>query len=327
MRVSRAQLDRYIERQIRNPQGKARIGQSMIEPIRRGRDYVGTIRKCLWVDKLPTGAPMWYDKDPDVTATLLSKRGGPVYQQIEGTRLTPTPYAIVAYVRIPVLEVAVRRFNILDREQVRARAEMAAAEDVEGFRAFKAIHYTDTYQTPTDGTATYASAQTVTYNGTHAVSGPAGVGGAGGGIPSRNDIVTGTGTSKTISRDMLSQGFANIEQWDAPVANVLMHASAYRSFRTWTNADFDPVTQRELIKTGYVGDIWNAQVRVSRKMEKRSIFCLAEQDFLGVHSVRLDLDQMDAQDPDNLLLGWVFYEYVASVVGNNLGVSMIVLDA
>jgi len=303
MRMSRAQLDRYIERQIRNPQGKSRIGQSMMEPIRKGRDYVGLTRKCLWVDKLPTGAPMWYDKDPDVYATVLSKRGGPTYQQIEGTRITPSPYAIVAYVRIPALEVAVRRFNILDREQTRARAEMAAAEDVEFFRALKSIFWTDSYLTPTEGTATYASAT--------ATAG--------------RNAITANG-SDTLSRTQLAAAFTQVEQWDAPVANILMNANGYRGFRTWSNTDFDPVSQRELIKTGYVGDIWNAQVRVSRKMEAKTVYCLAEQDFLGVHAVRLDLDQMDAQDPDNLLLGWVFYEYVASVIANNYGVSVLQLS-
>ena len=39
--------------------------------VKLGRDYVGIGRKCMAVDVLPTGAPMWYDKD------LLE---GPPYQ-------------------------------------------------------------------------------------------------------------------------------------------------------------------------------------------------------------------------------------------------------
>lgn len=313
-KITRAQAERYIEKQLRDPQGKARIGQTMIEPIRKGRDYVGISRKCLFVDKIPTGAPMWYDKDPDITATKLSKRGGVPYQQVEGTRVELTAYPIVAYVRIPALEVAVRRFNILDREQIRARAEMAAAEDVEFFRILKSIFWADAYKggdkfVLSSGDATFTSANTNTNN-------------------YWNDIVYQTsGTATVIQKPFLASAFAEIEKWDAPVASVLMHSLDYKEIRSWDNTEFDPVTMRELIKTGYMGDIWNAQLRTSRKLEPGAIYCLADPEFLGVLSIRLDLDQMDAQDPENILLGWIFYEYISQAIINNYGVSCLRLAA
>jgi len=67
---------------------------------------------------------MWYDKDPQFSAFKISERGGAIIQEIYGERVTVDPFPIAVLVRVPVLEVAVRRFDILDREQVRARAEM-----------------------------------------------------------------------------------------------------------------------------------------------------------------------------------------------------------
>lgn len=319
-KITRAQAERYIEKQLRDPQGKARIGQTLIEPIRKGRDYVGITRKCVFVDKIPTGAPMWYDKDPDVVATKLSKRQGVPYQQVEGERVELTPYPIVSYVRIPILEVAVRRFNILDREQIRARAEMAAAEDVEFFRILKSIFWSNKFTGGDAYLATYASTNTANANSNT--------------LAQFNDIVsnnttaasTGIATPSTIKKSKLAEAFAQIEKWDAPVATVLMHATDYQAIRGWDNSDFDPVTMRELIKTGYMGDIWNAQIRVSRKLEKGVVYCLADPEFLGVQSIRLDLDQMDAQEPENLLLGWIFYEYISQCIINNYGVAALILN-
>lgn len=67
---------------------------------------------------------MWYDRDPQFSAVTLSQQGAVPVEEIYGERVQLAPFAVVQLIRIPVLEVAVRRFNILDREQVRARAEM-----------------------------------------------------------------------------------------------------------------------------------------------------------------------------------------------------------
>lgn len=260
--------ERLLAQHLRTAGGRNEIGQSIMEPFKVGRDYVSIGRKIMFVDMLPTAAPMWYDKDPQFSAVTIGKRGAVPYEIIEGERVELEPIPIVTYVRIPVLDVSVRRFNILDREQVRARAEMAEIEDS---KVFAAIDYGAT-------TAT-----------------------------GHNDAVTATAG---VARDKLADLFSKIEDHDAPVANVLMRAAQYKDLRGWDNSDFDPVTQREVLKTGYVGDLWGAQVRVSKKITAGKVYATADPDFLGVISVRIDLDQMDAPDPQFLQLGWVFYEYI-----------------
>ncbi len=103
---------------------------------------------------------------------------------------------------------------------------------------------------------------------------------------------------------------ANVEQNDAPVENIIMHAQQYRNIRTLAGDTFDPVTRRELIKTGYMGDLWGAAIRITKKANTTIILAAASPEFLGVISVRIDLDQMDSPQGELLQYGWVFYEYV-----------------
>ena len=49
---------------------------------------------------------------------------------------------------------------------------------------------------------------------------------------------------------------------------------------------------------------------ITKKMETDRILAAASPEFLGVISVRIDLDQMDSPQGELLQYGWVFYEYV-----------------
>lgn len=195
------------------------------------------------------------------------------------------PFPIAVLVRIPVLEVAVRRFDILDREQVRARAEMAEIEDEEVFK--------------------------VLITGAESAS-------------STNPVVSGS-IATNVTKENLADAYAEVEDNDAPVANVVMRSLQYRAIRTLTGTDFDPVTRRELLKTGYMGDLWGARIRISKKMTKNRVLVLADPEFLGVISVRIDLDQMEAPQPQFLHYGWVFFEYIGIAQITNVGSALIKL--
>ena len=184
--------------------------------FKEGRDYVAIGRKVLFVHHVPQGAPMWYDKDPQFSAVKISEKGAVPVVEVFGDRVLLEPFPIAVLVRVPVLEVAVRRFDILDREQVRARAEMAEIEDKEVFRVL----------------ITGATAST-----------------------SANPVVVGS-SATNVTRENLADAFAEVEDNDAPVANVIMRSRQYRAIRTFDGIVFDPVTRRELLKTGYMGDLW-----------------------------------------------------------------------
>lgn len=283
--ATQAEREYALARALQTPSGRFEVAQTLLEPFKEGRDYVGMGRKILFVDQVPQGAPMWYDKDPQFSAVKIAERGAIPVEEIYGERVNLDPFAITTLIRIPVLEIAVRRFNILDREQVRARAEMAEVEDTEVLSALR-------------------------FGATAATS--------------RNPVVD---TFSDVSREALSEAFANIEAQDAPVANVIMNPRDYRDIRTWDGNDFDPVTRRELLKTGYMGDLWNASIRITKIQTVGEILVLADPEFLGVMSVRVDLDQMEAPNPGLLQYGWAMFEYIGVAQITSVGSCLLQLQS
>lgn len=265
---------RRLEASLGTPEGRTTIAQTLLEPFKLGRDYVAIGRQCFAVDHLPAGAPMWYDLDPQFVAAVVGPKGGVDYTEVATTRVELQPFMLAVNPKIHVMDVATRRFNILDREQVRAQHEMAKLEDDKVFAAFK--------------------------NGNL----------SGNDLVNAGQINAVTTSSTGLTPEALGEGFAKVEQFDIPVANVIVNAAQQRDLRLWTNRNYDPITQRELLKTGYVGDVWGAQVRQSRRQTAGEVNLLGDPQYLGVISVRIDLSHMDAPDPQNLFYGFVFFEAI-----------------
>lgn len=265
---------RELQAALKTTEGREQIAQTMYEPFKKGRDYVAIFRQVFAVDHLPAGAPSWYDLDPQFTAAVVGAKGGVTMTEVEATRVNVDPQILAVMPKVHALDVAVRRFNILDREQERAQHEMAKLEDDNGFLAIRNSNLT------------------------------------GSDIVNAGDVNPAVTSTAGLDLGSLADGFALVSQYDIPVANVVLHALQTRDIRVWTHRQFDPVTQRELLKTGYIGDIWGAQVRESRRQTKGTINVLGDPQYLGVLSVRIDLSHMDAPDPTNLFYGWVFFEAV-----------------
>lgn len=289
-RLAKAEAAQKLDKDLKSPNGRYEIGQTMLEPFKEGRDYISIGRKVFAVHHVEPGAPMWYDLDKQFGCTVSSSLGsaprvldGAAYDRVE-----LTPFPIVVLVRIPVLEPAVRRFDVLDREQVRAQAEMAEAEDTEIFSVLR----------------TAAS-------------------GSGSGVS--NGVAVPTAVSGNFALTDITLAMGRLEDAaDSNVENILMRPLEYRRIRdlliNTTNANvFDPVTRRELLKTGYMGDLFSAQIRLSKKLQTQEMMFTASPEYLGVISVRIDLSQMDAPMPELLQYGWVLYEYIGIAQLTNVG--------
>jgi len=266
--LTQEQKEALLAQALATPEGRVEIGQTMLEPFKKGRDYRSIGRKIMAVDILPTAAPMWYDKDPQFSAVTMAQNGAAPYEVLRGERVELEPFAIVTWVKVPALEVAVRRFPILDRAQEKGRIEMAKEEDR---RIFAAIEYA----------AKSASGH--------------------------NTVV---GSSSGLTRNTLADLFLQVEQYNAPVVNVIMHPNQYRDIRCWGRDELDPVTQYELLRTGYVGDLWNARIRTSFLVTAGDVYVVAEPQYFGVISVRVDLNVWEAPDPQLIEYGWLFFEYI-----------------
>lgn len=131
--MDNAEKEYLISKALETEEGRTALAQAMANPIRTSLDYQGIGRKLLVVDPLPQGALPVYDKDVDAKAFVISKRGKAPDQIIEGDRIQVPTFEIVAYPQVRFSQVKERRFNVIDRAQQRAKADIMAVEDAEIF--------------------------------------------------------------------------------------------------------------------------------------------------------------------------------------------------
>lgn len=87
----------------------------------------------------------------------------------------------------------------------------------------------------------------------------------------------------------------------------------------------DPETQRELLRTGYMGTLYGAAVYQSPEVPRGKIFLVTEPEYLGVCPVRLDLTVIPADDPGNRAFGWSVFSNLGYGLHNPLGIQGIVV--
>ena len=129
MSLSTEQKEFLIAKALQSEEGRTALAQAMANPIRTSLDYQGIGRKLLMVDPLPQGALPVYDKDVDAKAFVISKRGKAPDQIIEGDRIQVPTFEVISYPQVRFSQVKERRFNVIDRAQVRAKSDIMAVED------------------------------------------------------------------------------------------------------------------------------------------------------------------------------------------------------
>lgn len=138
MSLSNEQKEFLIAKALETEEGRVALAQAMANPIRTSLDYQGVGRKLLVVDPLPQGALPVYDKDVDARAFVISKRGKAPDQIIEGDRIQVPTFEVVSYPQVRFSQVKERRFNVIDRAQQRAKADIMAVEDEQIFALIEA---------------------------------------------------------------------------------------------------------------------------------------------------------------------------------------------
>jgi len=124
-----------IAQAMETQEGRVALAQAMANPIRTSLDYQGVGRKLLVIDPLPAGTLPVYDKDVDAKAYVVSKRGQVPDQLIEGDRIQVPTWEIVSNPSVRFSQIKERRFNVIDRAQTRAKADIMAVEDENVFSA------------------------------------------------------------------------------------------------------------------------------------------------------------------------------------------------
>lgn len=138
--------------------------------------------------------------------------------------------------------------------------------------------------------------------------------------PNTDIVVTGNLTAGAII-----DSFGNIEQHDLRVATVFMNAKDFADLRKWDRDTLDPITQGELLHTGYMANIYGAKIIVSRIVPVGTVYVCAEPEFFGRIAVRTELTVLSADDPVGRKIGFSVFEQIGIACHNPLGVQRILI--
>jgi len=263
------------------------VQQKWTQPLRLRRDYTSVGRKTFLVEQLPDGALPVYDKDPGVTAYVIGEEGQNILAIAKSRRVIFPLFEIASNPEIPLTQVKERRFDLIERAQDLARAEIQAEEDTRVFEILDAVATTGfdnlTAQNPD--------------------------------IPA---------TAPLTPAD-LADAFASVERWDLRVARVFANAQDYSDIRKWGRDVLDIESQATLLKTGLQATIWGAQIIVSRRVPVGYLYVCAEPEFFGRIPVRTKLTVLSADDSRNRTIGFSCFENLGIGAHNPLGLCRVAL--
>jgi len=282
--VSNAQKQRLISEYIKTASGRAKLAASMTQPLRTRRDYTAVGRKTFLVEQLPDGALPIYDKDPDVTAYVVGEEGENILAITKPRRVVFPLFEIASNPEIPLTQIKERRFDLIERAQDLARAQIQAAEDERVF----------------------AILDSIAVNGFDSIAG-----GTNPDIP----VVA------PISGAVLADAFAQIERHDLRVARVYMHATDYADIRKFGRDILDIESQAALLKTGLQATLWGAQIVTSRLVPQGTVYVCCEPEMFGRIPVRTELTVLSADDPKARTIGFSVFENLGIGAYNPRGLS------
>jgi hypothetical protein len=139
-----------------------------------------------------------------------------------------------------------------------------------------------------------------------------------------NSTVSVSSASFNIGK--MADMFARIETHGLRVDKIYMNAINVPVIRKAGRDFVDFETQKELLRTGYIGVLWGASIYLSPEIPTDTIFFVTEPEYFGVIPVRIDLTVIPADDPGNRSFGWSIFENIGIGIHNaDLGLQQLVL--
>ncbi len=287
MSVSNAVKAKLISDYIGSAAGRAKLAASMTQPLRLRRDYMAVGRKTFLVEQLPDGALPIYDKDPGVTAFVGGEEGENIIAVTKPRRVIFPLFEIASNPEIPLTQIKERRFDLIERAQDLARAQIQAAEDERVFATMDAV--------------------------------------ATAGFDSLGNVNADIPVVAPISGDVLADAYAQNERHDLRVARVFMNARDYADLRKFGRDILDIETQRDLLKTGLMATLWGAQIIVSRLVPVGTVYVACEPENFGRMPVRTELTVLSADDPKARTIGFSCFENIGIGCFNPRGLTRLTI--
>jgi len=125
---------RIIEQALASPQNWMKFGQEMVPLILRELDYEGFIRNVFFKHNVSYGKIIKYEKDINVTALVISDDGQAIESRVKGSRVFPPEFQVVSMPVIPLKEIAIRDYDVIDRALDKATFQIMLKEDRNGLR-------------------------------------------------------------------------------------------------------------------------------------------------------------------------------------------------
>jgi hypothetical protein len=260
----------------------------MIQPLRLRRDYSAVGRKTFLVEQLPDGALPIYDKDPDVTAFVVGEEGENILAIQKPRRVIFPLFEIASNPEIPLTQIKERRFDLIERAQDLAKAQIQAAEDER----------------------TFAIMDSIAVSGFDTLPGQ-----------TNPDVPV----VAPISPAVLADAFAEVERHDLRVARIYMNAVDYADIRKFGRDILDIETQASLLKTGLMAVLWGAQIITSRLVPAGFAYVCCEPEQFGRIPVRTEITVLSADDPKARTIGFSCFENLGIGAFNPRGMTRVVI--
>ncbi len=148
MAVNNQIKNEIISKYIKTASGRQKLAASMIQPLRRRRDYTSVGRKAFFVEQLPDGALPIYDKDPNITAYVVGEEGMNIVAVAKPKRVLFPLFEIASNPEIQLTELKQRRFDLVERSVDLAKSEIQAEEDRKVFAVMDALSADPTNPNP-----------------------------------------------------------------------------------------------------------------------------------------------------------------------------------
>jgi len=261
--------------------GLDKIAAALANPVRKHLDYAPIGRGIAVTETIPDGAMMYYDNDiEEWSGALIGKDGASHYTVVNAVRTIVPDFQIVSHPKIPYRELKVRKYKVFDRIKQRLRQALAIKEDL---YIFSLLHT--------------AATQT---NSEHTVAGP-------------------------VDQDTIALVQREVEKWRLLGTSIITNPDGISCIRRWDRTNIDEVARIEIRQTGYLGNLWGANFYVTNLIEPNDsnqsyFYVTAAPEFVAWMPIRADAEIIPADQPGNLLLGFVGYELLGMVVHNSRAV-------
>ena len=133
-------------------------------------------------------------------------------------------------------------------------------------------------------------------------------------------------TLANFNMTTLVDAFAGVEKWGLRVDKIFMNPQEFKVFRNAGRDYVDFETQRELLRTGFMGQVYGAGIYTSMQVPRGSLFIVSEPEYLGVMPIRIDLTVIPADVPGDRMFGWSLFCNEGMAVHNTYGIQQIIVS-